>query len=106
MLTATQKRKKQERQNLQDILTTLLVAFIVVLAYKDRSLSAETFGDIALAMIPTLILVGLIFASLLAITRSHNQIKRAEERGEEIRPARLEWGQKLKHNLLIGFTPI
>lgn len=102
------KRKNQDAENLKDILTTLLVGFIVILFYKEKSLSADNFGQILATMAPIILIVGLIFAGALVITRRQAKVGQAnndDDEEETIGSVRLEWGQALKHDLLIFLTP-
>lgn len=105
-MVTTKKKKNQDRQNLEDILTALAIGFIAMTAYKDASLGAETLSDIASAMIPTILLIGLIFAGLLILTRRRIRLSRAESRQETIGSISLEWGKALKHDLITYLVPV
>ena len=100
------RRKKQDQQDIQDLVTALAIGFIVMMAYKEKSLTANTFSDIVVAILPTILLIALIFTSILLLTKNRLRISRAEGRGESTGSSLYDWGQALKHDILTYFIPV
>lgn len=100
------KKRNQEKENLRDILVTLLVAFIVIQAYKEESLTAETFTSLIFAMIPTIMLVILFLLGLVIVRKNRIMVRRAEKRQETVPFPQLNWGQALQHDLLTYSVPV
>jgi hypothetical protein len=99
-------KKKKQNNDVRDLTVTLIVAVIVLQSYGSSSLKATTFGDIMVAMLPVFALIALIFSGLLMLTKNSSSTTRAEGRQESLGYINLDFGQSIKHDLIMYITPV